>query len=184
MTRPPLDDVAARAAITAEFFSKWFDELEAGMRYRSQGHLITAEDVAGFADLTGDHHPQHVDPEYAARGPFGALAAHGMFVVSLALGLMPVDPTRTLALRGITDVTFKRPVLVGQSMRIDARISSLLAASNSIGIVTTHVKVLVPSAELAGADRVAVRGSIESVWARNPTLRRTEQGDVWSQLLR
>jgi 3-hydroxybutyryl-CoA dehydratase len=184
VTRPPLDDVAARAAITAEFFSRWFDELEVGMRYRSQSHLITAEDVASFADLTGDRHPQHVDPEYAARGPFGALAAHGMFVVSLVLGLMPVDPTRTLALRQITDVTFKRPVLVGQSMRIDARISSLLPASSSIGIVTTHVKVLVPSGDPAGSDRVAARGSIESVWARDPTLFGTAQEDAWSQLLR
>jgi 3-hydroxybutyryl-CoA dehydratase len=184
MSRPALEDVTARASITAKFFSKWFDELEVGMRYRSQSHLITAEDVAGFADLTGDHHPQHVDPEYAARGPFGALAAHGMFVVSLALGLMPVDPARTLALRGVTGMTFKRPVLVGQSMRIDARVSSLLAAGNSIGIVTTHVKVIVPSAGLAGTDRVAARGSIESVWARDPTLFGTEQEDVWSQLLR
>jgi 3-hydroxybutyryl-CoA dehydratase len=183
MTRPALEDAAERAAITAEFFSKWFDELEVGMRYRSQSHPIAAEDVAGFADLTGDHHPQHVDAQYAARGPFGALAAHGMFVVSLALGLMPVDPARTLALRGIADVTFKRPVLVGQSMRIDARISSLLAASNSIGIVKTHVKVLVPAAQ-AEADRVAARGSIESVWARDPALFGTEQEDVWSQLLR
>jgi acyl dehydratase len=184
MTGSRLNDVAARAAVTAEFFSKWFDELEVGMRYRSPSYLITAEDVAGFADLTGDHHPQHVDAEYAARGPFAALAAHGMFVVSLALGLMPVDPMRTLALRGITDLTFKRPVLVGQSMRIDARISSLLAASDSIGIVATHVKVLVPSAELAGPDRVAARGSIESVWARDPTLFGTEREDAWSQLLR
>jgi 3-hydroxybutyryl-CoA dehydratase len=184
MSGSALDDVATRAAITAKFFSRWFDELEVGMGYRSQSHLVTAEDVAGFADLTGDHHPQHVDPEYAARGPFGALAAHGMFVVSLALGLMPVDPARTLALRGITGVTFKRPVLVGQSMRIDARISGLLAASNSIGIVTTHVKVIVPSAEPAGVDRVAARGSIESVWARDPMLFGTEQEDVWSQLVR
>jgi 3-hydroxybutyryl-CoA dehydratase len=184
VTRPALDDVAARAAITAELFSRWFDELEVGMRYSSEPHPVTAADVAGFAELTGDRHPQHVDREYAERGPFGALAAHGMLVVSLALGLMPVDPTRTLALRGIAEVTFKRPVLVGQSMRIVTRISSLLAATNSIGIVTTHVKVLVPSAEPAAPERVAARGSIESVWARDPALHETEQEDAWSQLLR
>lgn len=184
MTKTAIAEGLDRAAITAQFFSYWFDELEIGMRYRSDSHLITAEDVQQFADLTGDHHPQHVNLEYARRGPFGGLAAHGMFVISLAMGLMPVDPMRTLALRRITDVTFKRPVLVGQTMRIDTRVTGLLPGGDAIGIVTTHVKVLVPPAGGDGPDRLAARGAIEAVWARDPKVFGFDQEDLWSQLVR
>ena len=36
-----------------------------------------------FADVTGDHQFIHVDPEAAARTPFGGTIAHGFLVVSL-----------------------------------------------------------------------------------------------------
>lgn len=176
--------MTAPTAVTKEFFSRWFDELEPGLIYRSPSHLITAEDVAQFADLTGDHHPQHVDPEYAARGPFGGLAAHGMFVVSLAMGLMPVEPGRTLALRRISDVTFKRPALVGQSILIETRITGLSPGGPTIGLVTVHVKMLVHSESSGERPRLAARGSIEAVWARDPSVHRYTEEDAWSQLAR
>lgn len=45
---------------------------------------ITQADLDGFAQLSGDHNPIHVDPAYASRTPFRLPVAHGMFLYSLA----------------------------------------------------------------------------------------------------
>ena len=39
--------------------------------------MVTAEDVARFADCTGDTNPLHRDPDYAAKTRFGQCIAHG-----------------------------------------------------------------------------------------------------------
>ena len=55
----------------------------------------------GFSALTGDQHPQHTDAEWAGAGRFGERVAHGMLVLSYAVGLVDFDPERVVALRGL-----------------------------------------------------------------------------------
>jgi 3-hydroxybutyryl-CoA dehydratase len=83
------------------------------------GRTITEADVVAFANLTGDHHPQHTDASWAAGGPFGERIAHGMLVLAYAVGLVDFDPERIVALRRIEDVVFKRPVRIGDTIRVD-----------------------------------------------------------------
>ena len=87
-----------------------FEELEAGQAFATRGRTVTEADVVGFAALTGDWHPQHTDAVWAAESAFGERIAHGLFVLSLAGGLVPFDPERVVALRRVGDVVFKRPV--------------------------------------------------------------------------
>lgn len=44
---------------------------------------ITQDHLDGFAELSGDDNPIHVDPDYAATTPFRLPVAHGMFLFSL-----------------------------------------------------------------------------------------------------
>jgi 3-hydroxybutyryl-CoA dehydratase len=83
------------------------------------GRTITEADVVAFANLTGDHHPQHTDASWAATGPFGERIAHGMLALSYAVGLVDIDPERVVALRRIEDVVFKRPVKLGDTIHVD-----------------------------------------------------------------
>jgi 3-hydroxybutyryl-CoA dehydratase len=85
------------------------------------GRTITEADVVAFATLTGDMHPQHTDRRWAADSPFGERIAHGMLVLSYAAGLVPIDPERIVALRRIEDAVFKRPVRIGDTIRVEAR---------------------------------------------------------------
>ncbi|MET7843912.1 MaoC family dehydratase [Streptomyces sp. NPDC005356] len=48
----------------------------------TQWHTVTQERINAFADLTGDHQWIHVDPERAARSPFGSTIAHGLYSLS------------------------------------------------------------------------------------------------------
>ena len=49
-------------------------------------------------------------------GPFGERIAHGMLVLSYAVGLVDFDPERIAALRRIREVVFKRPVAIGDTI--------------------------------------------------------------------
>ena len=44
---------------------------------------VTDDDIRGFAEVTGDHNPIHLDDGYAATTRFGRRIAHGMFGASL-----------------------------------------------------------------------------------------------------
>ncbi len=59
---------------------------------------ITQERINQFADATGDHQWIHVDPERAAKGPFGACIAHGYLTLSLISMFLP----QIIEVRGIS----------------------------------------------------------------------------------
>jgi 3-hydroxybutyryl-CoA dehydratase len=88
----------------------------------SPGRTITESDLVSFSALTGDRHPAHTDAQWAAEGPFGERVAHGMMVLSYAVGLLVFDPERVLALRRIENAVFKRPVRIGDTIKVDARL--------------------------------------------------------------
>jgi acyl dehydratase len=75
-----------------------------------------------FADVTGDHQFIHVDPEAAAKTPFGGTVAHGFLTLSLlsqmAAGVMLIPPTIKMAVNyGFEKVRFIAPVRSGRSVR-------------------------------------------------------------------
>ncbi|MCZ7413467.1 MULTISPECIES: MaoC family dehydratase [unclassified Streptomyces] len=82
-----------------------------------------------FADATGDHQWIHVDPERAARGPFGTTIAHGYLTLSLLPVLMPrvlrVEGVRMGVNYGVNKVRFPAPVPVGSRLRARVRIAEV-----------------------------------------------------------
>ena len=87
----------------------------------SDWHTITQDQVNTFAEATGDHQWIHVDPEKAAKGPFGAPIAHGF----LTLSLLPLLQHGTYKVEGLSmginyglnKVRFPQPVKVGAKVR-------------------------------------------------------------------
>jgi acyl dehydratase len=138
-----------------------FEQLSTGDAFTSRGRTITETDVVQFAALTGDFHPLHTDAVFAANGPFGERIAHGMLTISYAVGLVPLDPRRVLALRRITDVVFKRPVRLGDTIHVEGTITRLAPLTEQAGLVTFSWRVR------DAADRLLTRASIEVLWATN-----------------
>ncbi|CAB4920519.1 unannotated protein [freshwater metagenome] len=133
-----------------------FEDLEDGVAFRTRGRTITEADVVGFAALTGDFHPQHTDAEWAADSAFGERIAHGMLVLSYAVGLIPFDPDRVMALRRLKDVVFRRPVNLGDTIHVEGRLDGLRAATDEAGIVTIAVDVIRQDGQRACAAKVDV----------------------------
>jgi acyl dehydratase len=134
-----------------------FSALREGLTFTTQARAVTEADVVAFAELTGDHHPQHVDAAWAAGSSFGEQIAHGLLVLSAAAGLVPFDPERVVALRR-SEAVFKRPVHLGDEIRIEGSVIRLRELGDDGGIVTCRWNVL------GREDKTVVRAEIDVVW--------------------
>ena len=101
-------------------FRKTFEHLQLGDTFRSQARTVTAEDIAHFAEFTGDAFYAHTDEAAAKKNPFfDGIVAHGYLIVSFAAGLF-VDPGfgPVLANYGVDDLRFMKPVNVGDALKV------------------------------------------------------------------
>jgi 3-hydroxybutyryl-CoA dehydratase len=139
-----------------------FEDLRRGDSFISQGRTITEADLVSFSALTGDRHPVHTDATWALRSRFGARVAHGMMLLSYAVGLAPFDPERVVALRGLDEVTFRRPVRIGDTIRLRGEVEDLKEIDRGLGLVTFSWRVLNQDGELAA------RARVKALWQRRP----------------
>ncbi|HUY43440.1 MAG TPA: MaoC family dehydratase [Acidimicrobiales bacterium] len=90
---------------------------------------VTQEQVNLFAEATGDHQWIHVDPERAAKGPFGGPIAHGYLTLSLIPvllgGVLKVEGVAMGVNYGTNKVRFTAPVPVGSQIRAGATLASV-----------------------------------------------------------
>jgi 3-hydroxybutyryl-CoA dehydratase len=145
-------------APAAPLFGRPFHELAVGDRFETAGRTVREPDILQFADLTGDAHPQHVEPEWAAESRFGEQIAHGLLVLSFAIGLLPLDPDRVVALRRLGDAVFKRPVKIGDALRVEGKVTALKELDPETGLVETALRILNQDG------RLVVRATVELVW--------------------
>jgi acyl dehydratase len=89
---------------------------------------IEQREIELFADATGDHQWIHVDPDAAARGPFGTTVAHGYLSLAMIPGLLSqllrVSDARMGINYGIEKIRFTAPVPSGSEVRLKAKINS------------------------------------------------------------
>jgi acyl dehydratase len=137
-------------------------ELEPGLEFTTRGRTITEGDLTSFSALTGDWHPQHSDAEWAARSRFSGRVAHGMLVLSYAIGLVPFDPERVVALRGLESATFKRPVAIGDTIRVRCRVDSSRPLDDETALVSLAFRVINQN------DRAVALARVEAVCRRTP----------------
>jgi acyl dehydratase len=137
-----------------------FDALEVGTAFVSRGRTVTESDVASFASLTGDMHPQHTDAVWSSESAFGERIAHGMLVLSYAIGQLSFDPEHVIALRGVRDAVFKRPVRLGDTITVRGKVAQLDVVDDDAGLVRVRVEVVNQD------ERVVCRGHLDVVWRR------------------
>ena len=125
-------------------FRKTMAELHIGDSVTTASRTVTREDVAHFAQFTGDTFYAHTDEAAAAANPlFGGIVAHGYLVLSLAAGLF-VDPAPgpVLANTGLDRLRFTKPVRPGDSIRAVLTAASKTPRTPEQGEVRWDVQVL------------------------------------------
>lgn len=83
---------------------------------------ITQDEVAAYAELSGDRNPVHLDPVFAAGTPFGGTIVHGYLTLSLVVPLMAevfeVTGVGVGINYGLDRLRFPAPVPVGSRVRV------------------------------------------------------------------
>jgi acyl dehydratase len=125
-------------------------DLEPGLEVGPSSWLdVPQSRIDAFADATEDHQSFHVDPEAAARGPYGTTVAHGYLTLSLmaavAFELLPVDAT--VVNYGLDRVRFPAPVPAGSRVRASLRVERVEPVSGGVQVAMTA------TAEREGGDR-------------------------------
>lgn len=144
----------------------YFEDFAAGQVFTTQGRTVTEADLVSFAGWSWDTNPVHTDAVFAAGTRFGEPIAHGLLGVSVAMGLVSrlgVFEGSSIALLGIDQWRFLRPVLVGDT--VHCRVEILEARPTSRG----DAGVLVRRFQLVNQDGVTVQqGNIDLLVALRP----------------
>jgi len=87
---------------------------------------FSAEDVAGFARLTGDTNPVHLDETYAKTTVFGTRIVHGMLVGSLFGTLFGTVMPGLGTIYVFQSLKFIRPVHLGEPVTATVTLKEIL----------------------------------------------------------
>lgn len=120
----------------------------------SEWITVDQERIDGFAESTGDHQWIHVDPERAARGPYGGTIAHGYLTLSLLPAMLTriyrVEGARMAVNYGLNRVRFVSPVPVNSRLRGTAALLEAKPLPDNAIAMTLRTTV-----EIDGAERPA-----------------------------
>jgi acyl dehydratase len=124
----------------------FYADLTAGQEFTTPARTITETDLVQFSGLTGDYNPIHTDAEFAADTRFGARIAHGLFGVSVCIGLMSrigVFEGSAAALLGVDQWRFRAPVYIGDTVHCRIQIvGKRLTSSGETGVVQRYFELV------------------------------------------
>jgi acyl dehydratase len=118
--------------VTEERLTRGIEAVEVGQSV-SFSKTVAESDVYLFAGVSGDLHPMHVDEEYGKTTRYGRRIAHGALLVAY----MSATSTRYLQTwvegraaqpcisYGYDRIRFIRPTFIGDTIRVDYRISEI-----------------------------------------------------------
>ena len=137
---------------------EYFTALQGHAEGTGEWYEITQAKIDAFAEATLDFAEIHVNPEAAARGPFGTTIAHGLFTLSLVPHLvlhLCQHPEASEGTTGGANIGFNRvrmpaPVPVNTRIRGHVKFVSVEQKGDALEF-TREVTV-----ELEGAERPAL----------------------------
>lgn len=122
--------------------SRWFD--------------ITQERINEFADVTEDWQFIHIDPEKAAKTPFGGTVAHGFLTLSMLAAMtydaLPAVKGRVMGVNyGFDKIRFISPVRSGSRVRARFKLLDVTLRNPKEYLSRSEVAV-----EIEGIDKPAL----------------------------
>jgi acyl dehydratase len=111
------------AHVTAPLDDRWFEDYKPGAVYEYGHATLTTDELLDFARKF-DPQPMHIDPDYAASGPFGGLIASGWHTAGLMMRLLAdnyLSKVASLASPGVDELRWPHPVRAGPGVALEAR---------------------------------------------------------------
>ena len=110
----------SEADFAVRLTDRYFEDYAVGAVYEYGYASVTEPEIIEFARRF-DPQPMHVDPEYAATGPFGGIIASGFHTAGLFMRLYVnhyISRVASLASPGIDEIRWPTPVRPGAKLWI------------------------------------------------------------------
>ena len=125
---------------------RWLEDYVAGAVYE-YGYLeVSEEEILGFARRF-DPQPIHVDPDFAAGGPYGGLIGSGWHSAGLAMRLIAdhyLSRVASLGSPGVDELRWQVPLRPGDTVKLRTTIveTRVSRSKPERGIVITDAELL------------------------------------------
>ena len=133
-------------AFTVPINERYFEDYVPGPIFEYGPIAVTESEIVDFAKKF-DPQDMHINPEKAAKGPFGGLIASGWHTASLMMRLSVdnyLSSVAALASPGIDELRWTKPVRPGDSLwiRVTALDARLSKSKPNLGVVRVYLEVL------------------------------------------
>lgn len=125
---------------------RWFEDYQPGLVLEFGAAVVDGTEIIEFARRY-DPQPFHVDPEAAARSPFGGLIASGWHTGSLMMRMLVehyLSPEASLGSPGLDELRWLAPVRPGDTLSV--RVTILEARRSQSrpdrGLLRSQIEVL------------------------------------------
>ena len=112
--------------------------MKIGQELISVNKKIDKKMVEDYADISGDHNPIHLNPDYAKDTIFNHTIAHGMLLISSISEMMLLNFNYQWTESGKLKIKFRNPLYVGESMNCKGKITKI-ETDNDRTLVTSEV---------------------------------------------
>ena len=113
-----------------------FDELTVGQS-ATYTRRIGEREIRGFAEVSGDDNPMHLDPGFGARTRFGGVIAHGVLTAGLISTVVGTRLPGPGAIYLSQSLRFLRPVRPGDTITARAEVVELVPERRRVRLATT-----------------------------------------------
>lgn len=122
--------------------SLMFEDFFVGQRFTSAARVVSEDDLSLFTKVSGDRHPMHTDPQYAATTRFGKPVLHGPFGLAAFFGLLYELDLVTSSIEALLDTNWRYlgPIYVGDALSFELTVTRCRRTSaGDTGVVGRHV---------------------------------------------
>ena len=86
---------------------------------------LSQDQVARYAEASGDHNPLHIDPDFAATTQFGGTIGHGMLVLAFVSEMLTAAFGRAWLDSGRLKIRFRAPARPGDTLTATGRVTKV-----------------------------------------------------------
>jgi len=91
----------------------------------SRSFQITSQIIEGFAKVTGDNNPVHLNEDYAGKTIFKARIAHGFLIGSFISAVLGNDFPGNGTIYVSQSMKFLKPVYIGDTIRVKLEVINI-----------------------------------------------------------
>jgi acyl dehydratase len=124
-------------------FGKFYEEFEVGDVYKHwPGKTILESDNNLFALLTMNHHPVHLDVQFAKSSQHKKILVVGTYVLSLAIGMSVKDTSgKAIANLGYEEIIHLAPTFIGDTLYAQSEVLEKVASKTKTDRGVVKLKI-------------------------------------------